>query len=720
MRKITFSILLVMMCFIGFSQTFTGGGTPIDTQNNNGNTDATCGTGDELNLTVDVTGIGVLGTTNILDQVDIDITHTWSGDVNVTLIAPDGTTSANLTSGNGGSGDDYTGTQFRDDAATAITAGTAPFTGAFQPEEALGTFNGVDADGTWTLNFCDSANGDTGTFNSWSITFAAAPSCNNPSGISDNPTSSTETTITWLAGGSETDWTYEWGATGFTPGAGTTGMAMTTPSTDLTGLMAGTTYDIYVTANCGGGDGDSGAVLYTWTQPAEGESCSLPLSATVETDCSMATPFMIDFSTAPNIGGTGSCDPSGDNRGYWYEFTAPASGSIIISNSGATNEIVILDACGGTEIVCGTLPDATDTTILGLTPNAVHYMAIWKDSFQTLTNDSFCIEAVSCIPPTLDTATINDAGCNPDGSGTFTIDIVVTDAGDGNSVFDDGTTTYPVVVGTVVLGPYMTGASIDVDLDNTADDNCDFALGNFTFTCPLPPPANDLCSGAIALTPGAVFTDNPITGQTNDGATDSGEMPLPGCATYDPTDASGRGGDVWYSVTVPSDGNLTIETDSDPTGAGGDGGMAVYTGTCGSLALFECSDDDGNGLYGQVIIEPADGLADETVYVRVWEFGGDAVINFQVSAFSATLDIEDADNQAAFTYYPNPVKNVLTLNAQNTIENVTIYNMLGQEVLRANPNSVDSDIDMSSLANGSYFVKVTIANVTKTIRVIKQ
>jgi hypothetical protein len=171
---------------------------------------------------------------------------------------------------------------------------------------------------------------------------------------------------------------------------------------------------------------------------------------------------------------------------------------------------------------------------------------------------------------------------------------------------------------------------------------------------------------------------------------------------------------------VPSDGNLTIETDADPTGNGGDGGMAVYTGSCGALALFECNDDGGNGLYGQVIIEPADGLADQTVYIRVWEYGGDSIINFQVSAFSATLSTASFEDEAAFNYYPNPVKNTLRLNAQNTIENVTMYNMLGQEVLRATPNTVNSELDMSSLQDGTYFVKVTIANITKTVRVIKQ
>jgi hypothetical protein len=86
----------------------------------------------------------------------------------------------------------------------------------------------------------------------------------------------------------------------------------------------------------------------------------------------------------------------------------------------------------------------------------------------------------------------------------------------------------------------------------------------------------------------------------------------------------------------------------------------------------------------------------------------------------ATLSINDAENEAAFTYFPNPVKNTLTLNAQNTIEDITMYNMLGQVVLKATPNTIASDLDMSSLQTGTYFVQVTIANETKMVRVMKQ
>lgn len=73
-----------------------------------------------------------------------------------------------------------------------------------------------------------------------------------------------------------------------------------------------------------------------------------------------------------------------------------------------------------------------------------------------------------------------------------------------------------------------------------------------------------------------------------------------------------------------------------------------------------------------------------------------------------------------FTYYPNPVKNTLQLNAKSIIQQVSVYNMLGQEVLRTTPNNVDSTIEMSTLQTGAYFVKVTVNDRTETVRVIKQ
>ncbi|WP_298535077.1 proprotein convertase P-domain-containing protein, partial [uncultured Algibacter sp.] len=101
-------------------------------------------------------------------NVTLDITHTWDGDLSISLTSPAGTV-IDLSSGNGFFGDDYTNTVFDDAAGTAITAGLPPYTGTYSPEQALSSFNGENPNGTWTLTVVDGAGADTGTLNSFSV-----------------------------------------------------------------------------------------------------------------------------------------------------------------------------------------------------------------------------------------------------------------------------------------------------------------------------------------------------------------------------------------------------------------------------------------------------------------------------------------------------------------------------------------------------------------------
>ncbi|UED83356.1 S8 family peptidase [Streptomyces profundus] len=78
-------------------------------------------------------------------EVEVDITHTWVGDLTVSLTSPEGA-SYLLRERSGGSADDI--------QATYRVAGA-----------------GVDADGTWTLEVTDSATLDQGTLNAWALQF---------------------------------------------------------------------------------------------------------------------------------------------------------------------------------------------------------------------------------------------------------------------------------------------------------------------------------------------------------------------------------------------------------------------------------------------------------------------------------------------------------------------------------------------------------------------
>lgn len=74
---------------------------------------------------------------------------------------------------------------------------------------------------------------------------------------------------------------------------------------------------------------------------------------------------------------------------------------------------------------------------------------------------------------------------------------------------------------------------------------------------------------------------------------------------------------------------------------------------------------------------------------------------------------------AQFTYYPNPVKDVLNITYINNITSVAVYTILGQEVITKSVNDNLAKIDLSSLAQGTYLVKVTSGNLIKNIKVIK-
>src|SRR5690554_4225504 len=84
-----------------------------------------------------------------------------------------------------------------------------------------------------------------------------------------------------------------------------------------------------------------------------------------------------------------------------------------------------------------------------------------------------------------------------------------------------------------------------------------------------------------------------------------------------------------------------------------------------------------------------------------------------------TLSRNDFDN-ASFRAYPNPVKDIFMISYSKDITNVSVVNMLGQIVIEKSVQATDTQIDMTSLPTGSYFVKVTVEGNVKTVKVIKQ
>ena len=214
---------------------------------------------------------------------------------------------------------------------------------------------------------------------------------------------------------------------------------------------------------------------------------------------------------------------------------------------------------------------------------------------------------------------------------------------------------------------------------------------------PPPPPANDNCSGVIDL---ASLT-SPVTGSTtyanNDFVLD--------CLSF--TSAK----DVIYSIQVPAGATLSIGQTSNTY----DSQHSLrYGNVCPGDELIVCSDDPDTQTETWV----NDTGADQTVYWIQSAYGsgsGDYTLSWTMTPLSV-----DDQTLKQFTYFPNPVNDVLTIKAQKPVEDITVFNMLGQVVKRQAPNTMDCTVDLSAMQPGAYFVQVSIDNTVETVRVLKK
>ncbi|WCO01922.1 zinc-dependent metalloprotease [Psychroserpens ponticola] len=102
-------------------------------------------------------------------NVTVNITHTWTDDLEITLTSPSGTV-VDLIFDEGDDGDDLINTTFDQEGVDGpITGASPPFTGSFLPEGDLSTIYGETSGGDWVLTIVDDANQDGGTFNSFSL-----------------------------------------------------------------------------------------------------------------------------------------------------------------------------------------------------------------------------------------------------------------------------------------------------------------------------------------------------------------------------------------------------------------------------------------------------------------------------------------------------------------------------------------------------------------------
>jgi hypothetical protein len=112
-------------------------------------------------------------------------------------------------------------------------------------------------------------------------------------------------------------------------------------------------------------------------------------------------------------------------------------------------------------------------------------------------------------------------------------------------------------------------------------------------------------------------------------------------------------------------------------------------------------------------------LVNGTTYYASQKIGGyestsRLPVTAQVSLSNTQFELK------GLTYAPNPVATNLSIKCNEMIDEVKVYNLLGQLVNETKALNSELQLDLSSLKSGNYFVKVSSGSSSSTFKIIKE
>ena len=221
-------------------------------------------------------------------------------------------------------------------------------------------------------------------------------------------------------------------------------------------------------------------------------------------------------------------------------------------------------------------------------------------------------------------------------------------------------------------------------------------------TCTPVPPPNDMIQNSIDVDEiGVPYTDPAVA------------MPAATLEAGSPTGCDISGGlGVWYNFTSAGNGTATAEIVS-PAG----NSFVVFFTAPNEMAIetdleyfFQIGNQCAPGTVANI-----NTAAGQVYYVYVVNDGGITDITIDGTLLSTSDNVIEG-----FSFYPNPTNGTLNLDSVESIEDVAIYNLLGQQVLAQSVDATSTQLDTSSLATGAYLMKVTVNGQTGTYKVIKR
>ncbi len=88
--------------------------------------------------------------------------------------------------------------------------------------------------------------------------------------------------------------------------------------------------------------------------------------------------------------------------------------------------------------------------------------------------------------------------------------------------------------------------------------------------------------------------------------------------------------------------------------------------------------------------------------------------------YTSTLSVGDVEVDLTFNFYPNPVVDLVSLDARESIQAVQVYDLTGRVVLHKNINATKAQLDLGNLQKGVYILEAKINDQTAVTKFVKQ
>ncbi len=590
------------------------------------------------------------------------------------------------------------------------TGGTGPYTFNWVSGPTTEDRTGLTA-GTYSVTITD-ANGCTGTISGITVT---------------QPTSAVSgtTVVTNVAcfGGSN-------GAINLTPTGGIgpyTFNWVSGPTTeDRTGLAAGT-YSVTITD----ANGCSGTISgITVTQPASAVS-----GTTVVTNVACFGGSNGAINLTPT-GGTGPYTFNWVSGPTTEDRTGLAAGtySVTITDAngctGTISGITVtqpISAVSGTTVVTNVACFGGNTGAINLTPTGGTgpYTFNWAGGITTedrtglaagtysvtITDANGCTGTISGITVTqpaiisLTPASQTNIACFGGSNGAASVN---TASGGAGGYTYDWTPGNPIGDGTT----FVTGLTAGTWTCTVTDANGCTASQIFNITEPSAintatgSQTNVSCNGGSNGT-ATVAPSGGASGYTYSWAPSGGTSATAtglaaGTYTVTVTDANGCTATRNYTITEPTaiDTNVTLNS-----------GILEATQTGATYQWIQCPNTVLTGETNQTYTPTI--VGDYKVEITL---GGCVSTSSCVTVTTLANESFDSTN---FTFYPNPTSAILNISYDNIIEEVQVFNLLGQQLITNKTKNKEVALDLSTLPAATYFVKIISEGKSKMIKIVK-